>query len=163
MKTKPVLPFLLSVLSFPRGIIRAEEPLQDLPVRTGKMTFAEGSFFLMLLLSFVCVGAVVVPVGAAEEPLIPAQLNVLLPKIIAGMSYEAIEKVLSPAYPKLEAQRTLWTGRGEIRFQLDSRFSIAISAIQDAGSHAVVSNNPRISIFDKLNKLQLDIISHPLE
>jgi hypothetical protein len=116
--------------------------------------------FIALFISLMIVGAVVIPACAADEPLVPAQLNALLPKIIPGMTCEDVEKVLSPAYPKLEAQRTMWTGRGDIRFQLDNHFSIAISAIQDANSHAVVSSDPQISIFDRRQRLQIDISRH---
>ena len=119
--------------------------------------------FIALFLSFLLVGAVAVPGGTADEPFIPAQLNALLPKITPGMTYADVGKVLSPAYPKLEKQFTMWTGRDDIRFQLDDRFSLAISAIQDASSHAVVSSDPQISIFDRLHKLRLDIISYHLE
>jgi hypothetical protein len=45
MKTNPVFLLLLFVVSFQCQIIRAEEVVHKLPVLTGKVTFAEGSFF----------------------------------------------------------------------------------------------------------------------
>jgi hypothetical protein len=111
--------------------------------------------------SFLCIVflyASVIGVYAADAPLIPAPLNALLPKITSGMTRDDIKSVLSAAYPKLEPQDGPWSGRsGYIGFHLDEQFSVMFSANMDAKEHAVVSTNALISVFDRMQKLRLDI------
>ncbi len=111
--------------------------------------------------SFLCIVflyAAVISVYAGDEPLIPAPLNALLPEITSGMTHDDIKKILSPAYPKLEPQDGPWSRQsGYIGFHLDDRFSVMFSAHMDANQHAVVSSNALISVFDRTQKLRLDI------
>ena len=111
--------------------------------------------------SFLCIVflyASVIAVYAADVPLIPAPLNALLPKITSGMTRDDIKKVLLAAYPKLEPQDGPWSRQsGCIGFHLDDRFSVMFSAHMVANQHAVVSSNAVMSVFDRTQKLRLDI------
>jgi hypothetical protein len=111
--------------------------------------------------SFLCIAflyAAVTAVYAADVPLIPAPLNALLPKITSSMTRDDIKKVLLAAYPKLEPQDGPWSRQsGYIGFHLDDRFSVMFSAHMDANQHAVVSSNALILVFDRTQKLRLDI------
>ena len=50
---------------------------------------------------------------AADEPLIPAALNAVLPKIHVGMTIREVEAALAPAYPKVKGQMGRWSfGQG---------------------------------------------------
>jgi hypothetical protein len=67
------------------------------------------------------------------EPLIPASLNALLPKITPGMTPDNVKKVLAVAYPKLERYDGPWAGQGGyIGFKLDERYSVLFFARMDA-------------------------------
>jgi hypothetical protein len=97
----------------------------------------------------------------ANEPLLPTGLNALLPEIIAGMAREDIQKVLSKVYPKVESQDGPWSGQtGYIGFKLDDQYSVMFSANIDARQKAVISSNARISVFDRVQKLRLDIVPY---
>jgi uncharacterized membrane protein len=73
-----------------------------------------------------------------DEPLIPASLNAVLPKIHARMTVREVEAVLAPAYPKLEIRSGPWSGgTGYIAFKLDERYTISISAITREGKDVV--------------------------
>jgi len=111
--------------------------------------------------SFLCVlfflGAVISGSGA-DEPLIPAALNTLLPKITAGMTPEEVGNLLSTAYPKLQVADGPWSGQGGwIGFRLDKRFTVQISANSDAKNRVFVSSNPALSVFDNLSQVRFDI------
>src|SRR6185503_9984336 len=109
--------------------------------------------FITSLFCFVALFASVPASRAADEPLIPASLNALLPKITSGMTHEGMKKVLEGAYPKLEQQDGPWSGAGGyIGFKLDDRYSVMFSARMDASQQPVVSSNAQISIFDRLQK-----------
>ena len=119
------------------------------------------------ILSFLCIVsccAPVISVRAADEPLIPKQFNALLPKIIAGMTHEDIKKVLSLDYPKLELQDGPWSGQtGYIGFKLDERYSVMFAAGMDTKRQEVVSSNAQVSVFDRMQKLCLDITRYSWE
>jgi len=130
------------------------------------MAFAS-LLIMKYILSFLCIiscCAVGISVRAADEPLIPKKINALLPKIIAGMTYEDIKTVLSLDFPKLELQDGPWSVQtGYIGFKLDERYSVMFSAGMDAKRQEVVSSNAQISVFDRLQKLRLDITRYSWE
>jgi hypothetical protein len=65
---------------------------------------------------------------AADQPLIPAALNAILPKIHAGMTVREVEAVLAPAYPKVKGQMGNWSGQtGYIDYKLDQQHTLAVS------------------------------------
>ena len=97
-------------------------------------------------------------VAAADEPLIPTSLNALLPKIASGMTHDDTKKVLSAAYPNLETQVGPWSGQsGYMGFHLDEQFSVMFSAHMDTNQHTVVSSNAMVLVFDRAQKLRLEI------
>ena len=66
---------------------------------------------------------------AADEPLIPAALNAILPKIRGGMTVAEVEAVLTTAYPGVKGQMSLWSGQtGYIDYKLDERFTLSVSS-----------------------------------
>lgn len=96
--------------------------------------------------------------GAAEEPLIPAALNALLPKITPGMTRDDVRRILSTAYPYPVQQDGPGSGQGgNMGFRLDERFWVMFSAKRNAEQEYVVSKNPSISVFDYVRKQRLDI------
>ncbi len=65
----------------------------------------------------------------ADEPLIPAPLNAVLPKIKAGMTIPEVEGVLSASYPKVSGQMSDWDGMtGYIDYKLDGRYSLSVAS-----------------------------------
>ena len=63
---------------------------------------------------------------AADEPLIPAALNAVLPKIHVGMTIREVEAALAPAYPKVKGQMGIWSGQtGYIDYKLDERHTLS--------------------------------------
>jgi hypothetical protein len=122
---------------------------------------------LKFITSFLCVAslfAAVLSVRATDEPLIPAPLNAVLPKITAGMTREDMKKVLSAAYPKLELQDGPWSGQtGYIGFRLDAQYSVMFSAKMDPKQREVVSSSSQLSVFDRVHKLRLDITRYHWE
>ena len=74
-----------------------------------------------------CIG--LLHLHAADEPLIPSALNVILPKIHGGMTVAEVEAVLTTAYPGVKGQMSLWSGQtGYIDYKLDERFTLSISS-----------------------------------
>ena len=74
----------------------------------------------------------------ADEPLIPAALNAILPKIHAGMTIQEVEAVLAPAYPNAKGQMSVWSGQtGYIDYKLDERFTLSIASITLDGKERV--------------------------
>jgi len=130
-------------------------------IQTCIITLQASLAIMKFIVSFLCVVFLlpaVLSVRAADEPLIPASLNALLPKITAGMTHEDIKAVLSSAYPKLELQDGPWSGQtGYIGFKLDAQYSVMFSAKLGAKQREVVSSNAQISVFDRVHKLRLDI------
>ncbi len=90
-----------------------------------------------LLILLFCLG--LLPSHAADdEPLIPAALNAILPKIHAGMTVRQVETVLAPAYPKVKGQMGDWSGQtGYIEYQLDGRYTLSVSSITRDGKEVV--------------------------
>jgi hypothetical protein len=110
------------------------------------------------LLCVVSLWATIFATRAAEEPLIPEQLNTLLPKVVAGMNREDIKKVLSAAYPKLVSQDGPWSGQtGYVGFKLDEHFSVMFGAHFGPEQKEVVSDSALISVFDQRLKTRFDI------
>jgi hypothetical protein len=110
------------------------------------------------VLCVVSLWATIFATRAAEEPLIPEQLNALLPKVVAGMTREDIRKVLSVAYPKLVSQDGPWSGQsGYFGFKLDEHFSVLFAAHIGPEQKEVVSDNALISVFDQRLKTRFDI------
>ena len=75
---------------------------------------------------------------AADEPLIPAALNAILPKIHAGMTIQEVEAVLAPAYPGAKGRMGLWSGQtGYIDYKLGEQFTLSVSSITRDGKERV--------------------------
>ena len=75
---------------------------------------------------------------AADEPLIPAALNAVLPKIHVGMTIREVEAALAPAYPKVKGQMGIWSGQtGYIDYKLDERHTLSVSSITRDGKEVV--------------------------
>ena len=94
---------------------------------------------------------------AAEEPLIPAALNAVLPKIHARMTVSEVELALAPVYPKVKGQMSKWSGRtGYIDYKLDERYTLSISSITHDGKQ-VVHDDLLLLLYDWASKRRLDI------
>jgi hypothetical protein len=79
-----------------------------------------------ILAFLLCIGSL--HLHAADEPLIPAALNAILPKIRGGMTVQQVKAVLASSYPNVKGEGVLWSGQnGYIDYKLDDRFSLSIS------------------------------------
>lgn len=97
---------------------------------------------------------------ASDEPLIPAALNSILPKIHGGMTVPEIEVLLAPAYPKAKGQVTIWDGQtGYVDYTLDDQFSLSISSITRDGK-IVVHNDLLFYLHNYAAKHRVDIKSY---
>lgn len=109
----------------------------------------------VILAILFCVG--LLSSKAAEEPLVPAALNAVLPKIHPGMSITEVETALSPAYPNVKGQMGRWSGQtGYIDYQLDERYSLSVSSITRKGRE-VVHDEILLYLFDRASKRRLDL------
>jgi hypothetical protein len=94
---------------------------------------------------------------AADEPLIPAALNAVLPKIHVGMTIREVEAALAPAYPKVKGQMGIWSGQtGYIDYKLDERHTLSVSSITRDGKE-VVHDEILLYLFDWPTKRRLDL------
>lgn len=94
---------------------------------------------------------------AADEPLIPAALNAVLPKIHVGMTIREVEAALAPAYPKVKGQMGIWSGQtGYIDYKLDERHTLSVSSITRDGKE-VVRDEILLYLFDLPTKQRLDL------
>jgi hypothetical protein len=101
---------------------------------------------------------------AADEPLIPAALNAVLPKIRAGMTVSEVEAVLAPAYPSVKGRMGDWSGQtGYIEYMLDPRYTLSVSSITRDGKD-VVHNEALFYLYDWPSKRRLDlkIVAHSI-
>jgi hypothetical protein len=98
---------------------------------------------------------------ATDEPLIPAPLNALLPKITAGMTPEDVQAVLRENYPKAERQHPAASPRPDqtvyVGFRLDDRFSLTVATQRDSNLRDFVSKDARIFVFDRQRNQGLEI------
>ncbi len=75
---------------------------------------------------------------AADEPLIPAALNAVLPMIRSGMTISEVEGVLAPAYPTVKWHHGDGSGgSGYIEYRLDERHTLSVSSVKRAGDYVV--------------------------
>lgn len=94
---------------------------------------------------------------AADEPLIPAALNAVLPKIHVGMTIREVEAALAPAYPKVKGQMGIWSGQtGYIDYKLDERHTLSVSSIT-RDEKEVVHDEILLYLFDLPTKRRLDL------
>lgn len=101
---------------------------------------------------------------AEEEPLLPAPITALLPKIKAGMTPEEIRAVVVKTYAKTERRDGPWSGQsGYLGFRLDDRFSFTIAAHTGNDGRQVVSQDARIYIYDWQHKRRLEIVPYRWE
>jgi hypothetical protein len=109
----------------------------------------------VILAILFCVG--LLPSKAAEEPLIPTALNIVLPKIHPGMSITEVENALSPAYPNVKGQMGRWSGQtGYIDYKLDDLYSLSVSSITRNGKE-VVHDEILLYLFERASKRRLDL------
>jgi hypothetical protein len=114
-----------------------------------------------IILSLFCFASLAL---AADEPLIPASLNALLPKITAGMKPEDIKAVVLKSYPKAERQDGPWSGQtGYLGFRLDDRFSFMVAGHMIGNGQEVVSQDARIYVLDRHHKRRLEIVPYRWE
>ncbi|MEX1114322.1 MAG: hypothetical protein WEB53_03675 [Akkermansiaceae bacterium] len=101
---------------------------------------------------------------AEEEPLLPAPINALLPKIKVGMTSEEIKAVVVKSYAKAESRVGPWSGgTGSLGCRLDDRFSFTIAAHTNSEGKQVVSKDARIYIYDWQHKRRLEIVPYQWE
>lgn len=94
---------------------------------------------------------------AGDDPLIPAGLNVLLPKIRPGMTISQVEAALAPAYPGVKGQMGEWSGQtGTVDYKLDSRYTLSVSSITREGKE-VVHDEILLYLYDWPAKRRLDL------
>lgn len=94
---------------------------------------------------------------AADEPLIPAALNAILPKIHARMTVPEVEAVLNPAYPKVKGEGGIWSGQtGYINYKLNERHTLSVSSITRDGKE-VVHDELLLYLYDYPAKRRLDL------
>src|SRR6266540_2193377 len=94
---------------------------------------------------------------AADEPLIPAALNAILPRIHAEMTIREVEAVLTPAYPKVKGQMGNWSGQtGYIDYKLDERHTLSVSSITRDGKE-LVHDEILLYLYDWPSKRRLDL------
>jgi hypothetical protein len=109
----------------------------------------------VILAILFCVG--LLHSGAVEEPLVPAALNAVLPKIHPGMSISEVETALSTAYPDVKGRMGNWSGQtGYIDYKLDERYALSVSSITRNGKE-VVHDEILLYLFDWASKRRLDL------
>ena len=102
-----------------------------------------------------CIG--LLHLHAADEPLIPAALNAVLPGIHAGMTIPEVEAVLSAAYPGVKGQTGHWSGQtGYVDYKLNERTTLSVSSITRDGKN-VVHFEILFYIFDWPSKRRVDV------
>ena len=114
--------------------------------------------FVLVLLCFASLAF------AEEEPLIPASINSLLPKIKAGMTSEEIKAVVVQSHAKAESRVGPWSGgTGYLGCRLDDRYSFEIAAHTNTEGKQIVSEDARIYIYDWKHKRRLEIVPYRWE
>ena len=97
---------------------------------------------------------------ATDEPLIPAALNAILPKIRAGMTVREVEAVLAPAFPGVKSQMGVWSGQtGYMDYKLDDKFTLSVSFATRKGGE-VVHEDLLFYVFNHAAKHRVDIKSY---
>jgi hypothetical protein len=102
-------------------------------------------------------------VCAENEPLVPAPLNSVLPRIKAGMTAAEARAQLTNAYPKVQLTLGVWSGQtGYLDFRLDDRYTVSFAARNPPNgtlneSAAILSDNLLTYIFDHQRKHRLEI------
>ena len=97
------------------------------------------------------------PSHAADEPLIPLQLNNLLPKLHARMTIREVEEILTKAYPGVKGQKGDWSGlTGYVNYKLDERRTLSISSM-DIDGKLLVHDEILLYIFDWPSKRRVDV------
>ena len=100
---------------------------------------------------------ILLPLHASDEPLIPAALNKVLPKISPRMTIQEVEALLAPVYPNVKGQMGLWSGQtGYIEYKLDDRYTLSVSSITREGKE-VVHDEILLYLKDRPSKRRLDI------
>lgn len=85
---------------------------------------------MKLTISALFLSIVLLNTCAAEEPLIPAVVNAVLPQIRPGMSIQEVERLFFPFYPAVKGTKGDWSGKtGCIAYRLDDRYTICIDSI----------------------------------
>ena len=107
---------------------------------------------LTILLSFCLLHS-----QAADEPLIPAALNAVLPKIQPRMTIREVEAVLATAYPNAKGGILDISGAtGYIAYQLNERFILSVTlAVRDGKE--VVHDDMQLILHDGSSKRRLDL------
>ena len=97
---------------------------------------------------------------AADEPLIPAALNAILPKIHAGMTVREVEAALAPAYPGVKGQMGVWSGQtGYVDYKLGENFTLSVSSATRDGKE-VVHDDLLFYLINHAAKHRVDIKSY---
>jgi len=114
--------------------------------------------------TILCLAAFAVrSVCAENEPLVPAPLNSVLPRIKAGMTAGEARAQLTNAYPKVQLALGVWSGQtGYVDFRLDDRYTVSFAARNPTNgtlneSAAILSENLLTYIFDHQRKHRLEI------
>ncbi len=110
------------------------------------------------LLSFAALIAFVDLSHAEDQPLIPAKLNLLLPKIAAGMKPDEVKKLLATEYPKVDYNLGVWSGQtGYLDFKLNDNWTVSVAGDTDRKNGTVVHKDILIYVFDRANKHRVEI------
>jgi hypothetical protein len=120
----------------------------------------------ILTFLFFCVTAL--QTFSADEPLIPASLNDVLPKIHAGMTIHEVEQVLSASYPKVAGRMSDWDGMtGYIDYKLDDRYSLSVASINRMDGQKVIQvvggGDLLFYVFDRQAKHRIEIKQYDWE
>ena len=105
---------------------------------------------------FLC-GIALLQAAAADEPLIPAPLNDVLPRIQPGMNTNQVVALLSRSYPKVTGHMGEWSGQtGYFDYKLNDRFTLSVSSVMRNGNE-LVHDDLLFYVFDWQTRRRVDI------
>jgi hypothetical protein len=113
----------------------------------------------IIVFAFLSYG-ILIQTWAADELLIPSELNAVISKIHPSMSTHEVETALSPSYPKVTGHRGDWSGRsGYIDYTLNDRFTLSVSSVTQDGKDIpeVAKDGFVMLLFDWSTKRRVDI------
>jgi hypothetical protein len=108
--------------------------------------------------SFVC-GVALMQVRTADEPLLSAALNNILPKIKTGLTIREVEMVLSTAYPGVKGRPGRRAGKnGYIDYELNEQYTLSVLSTPREGDKKILVHEAiQILISDSTFKRHIEL------
>jgi hypothetical protein len=102
---------------------------------------------------------------SADEPLIPATLNTLLPKVKAGMTISQVESVLSVSYTNVTSQvaDSTYYMTGYVSYKLDDRYTLSVRFLNVGTGRKItplVDQNMLFYIYDGQTRHRVGIMQN---